>query len=595
MEETKNEEFPSFSSPHPHSPNSHSPPTHSPPLSSPPPTAEDLVGKPQIDAIEKRKQTLKNFFTGWIKNNYDKAFLIILLVAFLIRLWIFTKTLDQPLWYDAASYLASARRWGLGLDIIDPWFYRRGPLWALISALVFGIGLGEHSIRFLVVLFSTGNIAVSYFLIKEMFSKKLALGVSICMTLSWVSLFFTARPLTSIPATFFLLLSFLFFWRGIIKKKGNKYIYLFAISLALALLTRMQYLMFTPVFLIAIFINDGFKAIKNKHLWGGLLIVILFFTPMLIAYNNVFGNPFIDITSHYLGISIESATHTTPRNFDRLFDYYYDIPYAMGGSQYRYLVFIPFLIGLFFFFGNLILGFDKIFKNKKIQKRFYILLWIVIPFFTLGYMIGVVAEQRYIMPIYPFLYLIMIYPIFKLENIITKNLNIPKKVLIAALFIIIFLLFIPNYNWAVSLIENKQTSYQGVKEAGIWIKQNSNPQDAVITASMPQIQYYSDRSAYSYFIGDHSINIKKSEGLEDFTTRTEEDFERFVDLKRPRFMILSVFESHEQWFLEYPQKHPELLVPRYGYPSNKQQPMIVVYEFDYGGYSSEDNSNLEKV
>ena len=67
--------------------------------------------------VQKRKSKLNNFFFGWIKDNYDKTFLVVLIIAFAIRLYIFSQTLDQPIWWDAADYITGAKVLGKNLDI----------------------------------------------------------------------------------------------------------------------------------------------------------------------------------------------------------------------------------------------------------------------------------------------------------------------------------------------------------------------------------------------------------------------------------------------------------------------------------------------
>ena len=172
---------------------------------------------------------IKNIFFGWVKDNYDKAFLLVLATAFLAYLFVFFKTLNQPLWYDAANYLATAKRLvfpKLGLN--DIWYYRRGFFWALFPALFFALGLGEAGVRLSLVFFGSGIVLTSYLLLSKMFDKKKALISSIGVAFSWIVLFFVGRPLTDIPACFFLLLSLLFFWKGYVLKEGKKY--LFAVS-----------------------------------------------------------------------------------------------------------------------------------------------------------------------------------------------------------------------------------------------------------------------------------------------------------------------------------------------------------------------------
>jgi 4-amino-4-deoxy-L-arabinose transferase-like glycosyltransferase len=208
--------------------------------------------------IEKRKDSIKKKFSSWIKDNCDKVLIALLVISFIIRILIFIKTMNQPLWWDEADYLSAAKKWGIGINVGDIWYYRRGFLWPLIGALFFKLGIGEISMRFLVVLLSTGTVALSYFVIAKMFDKKSALLVSIGIAFSWISLFFTGRVLTDIPGTFVLLLALLFFWKGYVLKEGNRYLYLFGLFYALALLVRFQFAMFAIPILIFIFTREKF-------------------------------------------------------------------------------------------------------------------------------------------------------------------------------------------------------------------------------------------------------------------------------------------------------------------------------------------------
>ena len=529
------------------------------------PTAEELVGG-NSDLTE-RKSKFKNFFLGWIKDNYDKTLLIVIAAALVIRFLIFLSAIDQPLWYDTASYLATAKQWGLGLDIRDIWYYRRGFFWPLFSAIFFKIGLGEASIRFTGILFSTGIVFVSYFLIKEMFNKKLALGVSISLAVSWVLLFFTPRPLTDIPAAFFILTSLLFFWKGYVKNQGNKFTYISAVFFALAIFTRMQSLMFMPSFLIMIFLKEKFKFLKNKSLWVSLLLFLLVLSPFIYIYSQHYGNPIKDILTYNLGIGGAPDSGVSEKNYLNSLNYLKDLPYILTSnlstpSYYYFLTrifFIVFLTGVFFFFIDLLLGFDKIFKNPELQAKLFILSWILVPLSVLGYITPVV-EQRYATAVLPFLFLIPLSFIFSTENLISQNIKLDKKTITVLLFIILIVFLIPNYVWGKQLVEVKKTSYAEVKEAGLWLKENTDADAVILSDSEPQIQYYSERSTY-------------------VLVRNESDFEKQIDELNPDYLMLSIYEPYPQWIYTYPEKHPELLKAIYGIPQN-QQATVVIYKFE---------------
>ncbi len=515
--------------------------------------------------IDERKSKLKKLFLGWVKDNYDKIFIGILILAFIIRLWIFYKTMNQPFWWDEADYLAAAKKWaGINPYLQDIWYYRRGFLWPLIGSLFFRIGFGEIGLRFLEVLLSTGIVAVSYFLISKMFNKKLALFTSIALSFSWVILFFTGRVLTDIPAAFFILLSLLFFWKGYVLKEGNKFLYLFGLFFALATLTRMQSFMLAPPFLIYILLKEKIKIFKNKHLWITLGIFLLLLVPQFILYALHYGNPLTDILAHYLGISTSGATliegEARTISFS-IFNYLLDLPYILSVP-----FFILFLVGVFYFFSDLFLGLDKLFKNEEVQKKFFVLTWILSLFLIMGY-IGSVSyvEQRYMTAALPFLFLIAVYlPVSKINKIFKK-----KGELLLGIFIL-FLLIFPlgtiqsNYSLTSSLTESKIDSYSEIKAAGIWIKENSNLSDTVITPSRPQMVYYSERSAQS-----NDIHIFENVSF----------FEKEVERINARYLVLSLYEPAPEWIYSYPEQNKDKLTPVKVYSQNKQ-PTTIIYEFN---------------
>ncbi len=521
------------------------------------------------EVIEKRKANVKKRFKklfSWVEDNYDKTFLIVLLAAFIIRIWVFTITKDQAMWFDAAEYMSTAKYWAGFEGMRDIWYYRRGFFWPLFGSLFFRTGLGETAIRFATVLFSTGIVAVSYFLIKNMFNKKYALFACIGLTFSWVMLFFTGRPMTSIPATFFLLLALLFFWKGYELKQGNKFIYLFAIFLALSVLTRMQNLMFIPVFFIFIFIKEKFKFLKNKSLWISLLIFLLFLIPLFIMYNQHFGNPIADIMTYYLGIETGAGGSTGNTSFKNIPQYFLDLPYNLTKP-----IFYLFLVGVIYFFADLFLGFDKIFKNKKIQKKFFIFLWIVVPLSILGYM-STYAQQRYTIPQHPFFFLIAAIPLFKIGGAIRKHFKFNKKIMASWILIIFVIALIPNVIWANQLIENKKLSYYELKPAGEWIKENSEEGDMIITNSFPQISYYSERKVAAF---GSCYNNPESH----LPPCSEQEFYEFVDDVKPRFLVWSVFQGHEEWVLNYIQENDNLWTPIRAYQQG-DKPVLIIYKVD---------------
>jgi hypothetical protein len=281
-----------------------------------------------------------------------------------------------------------------------------------------------------------------------------------------------------------------------------------------------------------------------------------------------YGNIFTDVLGHYFGVKgIAETGAYTERTTSTLFDYFKNLPYMLTKS-----IFILFIVGIFFFFLDMFLGIDKIFKNEEVQKKFFIFLWIVVPFLVLGYITQAV-EHRYILPTLPFLFLIACVPLIKIGNWINKRYsNISKKTIFVFLVIILLFLLIvsfganapSNYSFSNSMINSKLTSYSEVQQAGIWMKQNSEPTDIIISESRPQITYYSERTTYG--LGQLGPN--------------ETAFEENMSRIKPKYLMLSIFEFHEQWAYAYPTKHNSTMTPVQAY-YQKEKPVVVIYQLNY--------------
>jgi uncharacterized membrane protein len=192
------------------------------------------------------------------------------------------------------------------------------------------------------------------------------------------------------------------------------------------------------------------------------------------------------------------------------------------------------------------------------------------------------VEQRYMMAVYPFLFLVAAIPILSLEKIIKNNTKISSKGATIIIFIIFTTLFIyptlgtfqnskSNFVWGIELTESKLTSYGEVMLGSIWMKENSNPGDIVISASYPQTAYYSERSTFSF---DNKGNPEARE------VQNKSEFEEFVRTNRPKFIMVSVFQHHPDWVQEYIIENQDSLAPVQAYHQG-EQPVLIVYEVKY--------------
>jgi len=56
----------------------------------------------------------------WLKDPYNLTLVIIIVLAFAIRLYYFFITKNQPLWWDEAEYMATAKHWAFNVSYNYP-------------------------------------------------------------------------------------------------------------------------------------------------------------------------------------------------------------------------------------------------------------------------------------------------------------------------------------------------------------------------------------------------------------------------------------------------------------------------------------------
>ena len=517
--------------------------------------------------LEDRKSELSDKIIKWLRNPYNSILFAILLFAVAIRLFYFFQFSEQPIWWDEAEYMLKAKSIALNFPASwhDYWSPRKPILLAWIFVPFFKIGLSEAVMRFVLVLLSIAGVYATYLVSKEFFDKKVALIATALMSFFWVHLFFSIRFLVEMPATPFFLLSLYFFSKGYIKKEGSKYIWLFGVFFALGFLIRVSYGIFLLPFLIYLLLEDKLKIILNKDLWIaaflGFLVVLPFFIWLFQAFPQDPIGKFIGAKYGRFSFGVEHGSMGWPG----VPLYFADLAYVMK---------IPFLvlmiIGFIIVFADLFLGLDLIFKKeyKQLRVKILILTWILFALVVFGLTRSYV-EQRDNLPIAVFFFSFVGVALTKLQEFIRKY---NKIIAIIAVLALIILGAIPQIKDGYDLTKYKSTSYLPVKEAALWIKDNSNKDDSVYTMSTVQNMYYSERRTFSF------SGMNKSE----FITLILRD--------KPRYLVNSIFEPYwlnptfdvNQWL----STHQDFVRPVNAWfaDAEKQQPVLVIYEFNWNNY-----------
>ena len=164
---------------------------------------------------------------GWRPGWFFVAFLLLALVALVLRLW----ELDgRTMHYDEAIHVHFAWKLSQGKEFIhSPWMH--GPFQVELTALIFAIlGDTEFTARLAYVLFGTALVGLPYFL-RDHIGRSGAVIASVMLTLSPSLLYFSRFGRNDILMAFFATALLVLMWRYLHEGK-DRYLYWSAAVLA---------------------------------------------------------------------------------------------------------------------------------------------------------------------------------------------------------------------------------------------------------------------------------------------------------------------------------------------------------------------------
>ena len=340
-------------------------------------------------------------------------------------------------------------------------------------------------------------------------------------------------------------------------KIKTKFMILAGLFTGLAFLIKLQALLVIIIFGVFSVLYDKFRFLKRKEFWYMPIVFFITIFPYLIWNFFRYGS-FLAFSSGYT----QSVTsNTTPFAWNML-------NFVLVYTEWPY--FILFLIGITLSIFKLILSMDLVFKNKEKSAYadiFSIVAIIVVLSFFIFYIRIKTAEERWLYLMAPFIFLFA-------GNSCTYIYDLIKKYnkIIATMFVVI-ILFIGGYyhiNHADQIIEIKKETYLQVKQAALWMKENTKEGDKIFSISFPQTQYYSDRETLSYWPPHSGYN-------------TSEEFAKWLDKEKPKFLTISLFENHPEWIVPIVENKTDKFLPVQAYfldPEQKQL-ALVIYEVKY--------------
>lgn len=401
-----------------------------------------------------------------------KWLIVVFIIALLIRIVfvfstpvkIWDETVYANLGYNLAhnplDYSVANNGWSDFIPSGGDTFYAwpkmgfRAPLLPYLISIFHLLNL-EFLVNFLMPIIGALSVILVYKLGEELFDKKIALISSLFFAFIPLHVVYSAKILTDVLFTFFVLLTFLSFWRGY--EKGNKkYKILFGVFLAFALLSRYTALWIMPIFLLYFLIRDkSLKFLKDKYLWYSILVffgtLIPWFIYGIFEYNNPIG-AFIHgfkASGYWGGL----------QSWHFFFDYWWQMFSVIG------IIFVIALVCI-------------LYKKEFFKKEIYLLLiWFV---FFLGMAIYMPhKEDRFILAIAPIIALISGYFIGKIRK--------HKKLILSGIIVIIL------FSLSLQFYITYNNSYTDTNECfleGNKFLEGASKNSVVITDESAVVYYY---------------------------------------------------------------------------------------------------------
>lgn len=522
------------------------------------------------DPLEIRKEKIKN----WLKNSYNFLFLLLMFSVSIVHLYYFIRLVNQPIWWDEGDYLAIAKEISFARERPEWWVNFTGlrPLFLpLFWSIFFKLGFGEVFLRFFTKLIpGLLSIFFTYRLGKSMYNEKIGLIAAAMMSFNWVFMFYTFRLLTDIPSLFFSVLCLNFFWIGYETKNKKYYLWLAVAFGMFSFLTR--YMCFLTLFSVAIYliVTRQFSLIRDKNIWLAFILGILILSPIFYYYYTTQGNIFPAFASYHGSQSTAVDRSLGWDTVTSVFPMFITWPL------------VPFFVLGFILTMKMILYLDIIIKDKTKLEKNSLLVFLLLSITFVYLIFGIkVADARYYVFLSPAIFIStalgMNYTFEKISSLFKIK---RYMILIAAVFCIILIVY--QLKSANAFITSREDSYAPIREVGLWLKENSPPESRVVTASVLQNQYYSERQSFDMFTNDslgiycldHNLELNES-----CTKYTETAFNKKVKQIKPNYFIISIFEPAftPSWAYTYPQKYNLTFIKAFGLYNN--QPSLILYKF----------------
>jgi 4-amino-4-deoxy-L-arabinose transferase-like glycosyltransferase len=430
-----------------------------------------------------------------------KVLLIVLIgfVGFVLAYYLWL-TAGQPVWWDEAEYLLEAKHIARGTP--DTGFSTQRPiLLPLILSGFYAVGLGETSIRILLAAASLLSVYLLFLIGERVYSTGVGLVGALLYSLVHLNLFYSARILTEIPHVVLALLGMYLF----LSRLPRLVLMSVPVFILAGLLRTQSAFLFLVIVAFAL-LTERWQVFKNKDYRRSLMLGAVMLLSYLLWQQWQYGNPLYSIVRE---IRANASQLDLMDRLDLLWDF-------LRG----YVLVLPTSVLLLWAAG---VSIPQAWRGR-LRAHLFLFLWWLIP--TVGY--GLLSdhfEDRYAILAYPPIFL---WVAVAIGAVFTSLARVHRAV---ALLVALTLASFAGFRlWQRSdfIIRARLQSFDSIRQAGLWIEQNSTPGDSIVSPSVPQITYYSERATYPF-------------------PPAESDFLQLLQDKHPRFIIVSPYEALPPW------------------------------------------------
>ncbi len=303
-------------------------------------------------------------------------------------------------------------------------------------------------------------------------------------------LFNSTRFHLEAPGFFLGLLAIYVFFQGYERKEkifgkinSNLAIPLAVLFVVLTYAIRRGYFLFGIFILVyMLFTKNWKKLIKDKYNWigFGLGVFLLFLVEKFLFFS---------------GVGEVGSTYFHPENPLSLVSLKVFNSFFVLGKFYQNIYFYLFIVGIIFIIANILLhlGYIKKEKNAKVRGDLFVIITILFTLLNFIFILrvqGTFGEERWYLPLALGAFVALSQGILLIGDYIKKY----NKIL--AIIVIILLIGAGGYyqiKQADLIIKNKIPSFEGIKQASLYVKEISSQEDIIISQAVPQTIYYSEK------------------------------------------------------------------------------------------------------